>query len=539
MNSSYNKNITDLVDAIKSVCTHSWLWWDANEYKIVTQSFLYKFLNDKFLYEIQKVRPELKEYSDLEKISDDEYNKILKFEIWNKSAHLKPKHLLSYLFKIQDNDDFAKTFDETLNDIAILNNSVFSVHTSWNTDIRLFEESLIQKSINDTSKHNKFAKQIINEIANLKINFDEVFNQWFDFFSTIFEYMIKDYNKDSGQYAEYFTPHSIAKVMAEILVWDEDIQSVKVYDPSAWSGTLLMNIASKIWTNKCTIYSQDISQKSSNLLRLNLILNNLSHSINNIVEWNTIIDNRHPEKMDFIVSNPPFKLDFSVWRNQVETLPNASDRFFAWVPKIPNKDKKKMAVYLLFLQHIIYSLSEKWKAAVVVPTWFITAQSWIEFKIREKLINEKMLKWVVSMPSNIFANTGTNVSIIFIDKQNKDWKVVLMDASKLWTKVKVDDKNQKTVLSKEEEQKIIDVFHKVEQIEDLSVVVSYDEIKEKNYSLSAWQYFDIKIEYVDISKVEFEEKMKEYETNLQGFFTESKKLEDEIFSQLKWLKYGN
>lgn len=539
MNSSYNKNITDLVDAIKSVCTHSWLWWDANEYKIVTQSFLYKFLNDKFLYEIQKIRPNLKEYSDLEKISEDEYNKILKFELWNKSAHLKPRHLLSYLFSIQDKDDFAKTLDETLNDIAILNNNVFSVHTAWNTDIRLFEETLIQSSIADRSQHNDFAKQIINKLANSKINFDEVFSQWFDFFSTIFEYMIKDYNKDGWwKYAEYFTPHSIAKVMAEILVWDEeDIRSKKVYDPSAGSGTLLMNIASKIWANKCTIYSQDISYKSSNLLRLNLILNNLTHSINNIVQGNTIINNRLNEKMDFIVSNPPFKIDFSEWRDSVEALPNATERFFAWVPKIADKKKDSMSIYLLFLQHIIYSLSDKWKAAIVVPTWFITAQSWIEKKIREKLINEKMLKWVVNMPSNIFANTGTNVSIIFIDKQNKDWKVVLMDASKLWTKVKIDDKNQKTVLSHEEEQKIIDVFHKLEQIEDLSVFVSYDEIKEKNYSFSAWQYFDIKIEYTDITKEEFEEKMKEYETNLQGFFTESKKLEDEIFSQLKWLKY--
>lgn len=538
MNSSYNKHITDLVDAIKSVCNHSWLWWDANEYKIVTQSFLYKFLNDKFLYEIQKVKPNLKEYSDLEQISEDEYNQILDFEIWNNSARLKPKHLLSYLFKIQDNDDFAKTFDETLNDIAILNNSVFSVHTDWNTDIRLFEESLIQSAVADRSQHNKFAKQIINKLANSKINFDEIFSQWFDFFSTIFEYMIKDYNKDGGwKYAEYFTPHSIAKVMAEILVWDENMQSVKVYDPSAGSGTLLMNIASKIWANKCTIYSQDISYKSSNLLRLNLILNNLTHSINNIVQGNTITNNRHNEKMDFIVSNPPFKIDFSQWRDAVETLPNATERFFAWVPKIADKKKDSMSIYLLFLQHIIYSLSENWKAAIVVPTWFITAQSWIEFKIREKLINEKMLKWVVSMPSNIFANTGTNVSIIFIDKQNKDWKVVLMDASKLWTKVKVDDKNQKTVLSKEEEQQIIDIFHKVEQIEDLSVVVNYDEIKEKNYSLSAWQYFDIKIEYTDISKEDFEEKMKEYEQNLQWFFAESKKLEDEIFSNLKSLKF--
>jgi type I restriction enzyme M protein len=60
-----------------------------------------------------------------------------------------------------------------------------------------------------------------------------------------------------------------------------------------------------------------------------LILNNLTHSINNIVQGNTITNNRHIEKMDFIVSNPPFKIDFSQWRDQVDTLPNASERFFA------------------------------------------------------------------------------------------------------------------------------------------------------------------------------------------------------------------
>jgi type I restriction enzyme M protein len=97
--------------------------------------------------------------------------------------------------------------------------------------------------------------------------------------------MIKDYNKDGGgKYAEYYTPHSVAKIMAEILVGNDRQTGVKVYDPAAGSGTLLMNIASKIGTDRCTIYSQDISQKSSNLLRLNLILNNLTHSISNIVQ---------------------------------------------------------------------------------------------------------------------------------------------------------------------------------------------------------------------------------------------------------------
>lgn len=539
MNTEYTTKVKQLVDDIKGICGHNGLWWDANEYKIVTQSFLYKFLNDKFLYEIQKINPNLKEYDDLNNLSEDEYNRILDFEIGTKTAHFQPKHLLSYLFAEQNKDDFAKTFDETLNDIAINNHEIFSVHTDGNTEIRLFAESLIQDSISDRSKHNAVAKSIINKLADSKFDFEEIFDEWFDFFSTIFEYMIKDYNKDGGgKYAEYYTPHSISKVMAKILVEDNTVSNAKVYDPSAWSGTLLMNIANQIWADKCSIYSQDLSQKSSNLLRLNLILNNLSHSIDNIIQWNTIIHNKHADKkMDFIVSNPPFKLDFSEWRDEVESLPNASERFFAGVPKVKTKAKNKMEIYLLFLQHIIYSLSDTGKAAIVVPTGFITAQAGIEKKIRQKLIDKPWLKGVVSMPSNIFATTGTNVSILFIDKWNKEDKVVLMDASKLGTTVKEDGKNQKTVLSPEEEQKIIDGFITKKPIEDLSVVVSFDEIKEKNYSFSAGQYFDIKIEYTDISPDEFAEKMQNYETNLSDYFKESRELEEQIFSQLKGLKY--
>jgi type I restriction enzyme M protein len=56
---------------------------------------------------------------------------------------------------------------------------------------------------------------------------------------------------------------------------------------------LLMNIAHAIGEDKCTIYSQDISQKSSSLLRLNLILNNLVHSIQNIIQGNTILHPYH------------------------------------------------------------------------------------------------------------------------------------------------------------------------------------------------------------------------------------------------------
>jgi type I restriction enzyme M protein len=205
------------------------------------------------------------------------------------------------------------------------------------------------------------------------------------------------------------------------------------------------------------------------------------------------------------------------------------------VPNIPKSKKDSMAIYLLFMQHIIYSLNEKGRAAIVVPTGFITAQGGIEKKIRERLVERKMLRGVVSMPSNIFATTGTNVSILFIDNANKKGDIVLMDASKLGTTVK-EGKNQKTLLSHEEEQKIINTFNKHEAIEDFTVVVSYEQIKEKNYSFSAGQYFEVKIEYTDITPAEFETQMNGFKTNLDSLFEESKTLEKEIQQQLNGLK---
>jgi len=146
-----------------------------------------------------------------------------------------------------------------------------------------------------------------------------------------------------------------------------------------------------------------------------------------------------------------------------------------------------------------------------------------------------MLAGVVSMPSNIFANTGTNVSILFIDKTNQQ-EVVLIDASNLGEKVK-EGKNQKTVLSHAEEDQIINTFNDKKAVDDFSVVVSYEDIKAKNYSLSAGQYFEVKVEYVDITQSEFEDKLNSFKENLTSLFSGSKELEIEIQANLKGLKY--
>lgn len=529
----------ELIDSLKSISANYGLGNDGNEFKIITQVFLYKFMNDKFAYEIKKIDSKLRNADnwevELDNYSEDDYEMLL-LQISADTARLNKEHFISTLFDRQNESDFSKLFDDTLMDIAIKNNDIFAVKTDGGAKVQLFER--ITQYISDSSRRDAFARAIINKLVD--VNFEHIFNQKFDFYATIFEYLIKDYNSNSGgKYAEYFTPHAVSKIMAAILI-DKPVQNVTVCDPSAGSGTLLMNIAHAIGEDKCTIYSQDISQKSSSLLRLNLILNNLVHSIQNIIQGNTILHPYHKDekgkltKFDYIVSNPPFKLDFSDYRDDLDSKEN-KNRFFAGIPNVPKKNKNGMSIYLLFLQHIIHTLKPNGKAAVVVPTGFITAQSGIDKKIRERLIEKKMLAGVVSMPSNIFAATGTNVSVLFIDKTNKE-DVVLIDASNLGETVK-EGKNQKTVLTTQEEKQIIDTFNQKIAVEDFSVVVSYDEIKEKNYSLSAGQYFEIKIEYVDITHEEFTAKMNGFEERLGGLFEEGRLLEKEIQGNLKGLGY--
>lgn len=541
MTQQFTKQTKKLIDDLKSVCANYGLGNDGNEFKIITQVFLYKFLNDKFVYEIKKLDKKIANAQNWEKalkaLNDDEYE-MLMMQLSKSTARIRPDHFISTLFSKQNEPNFADIFDATLVDIARDNSDIFSVLTDGGEKIVLFEN--LSKYVTD--KRDDFCRAIVNKLTGF--SFEHIFNEKFDFYATIFEYLIKDYNTNSGgKYAEYFTPHAVAKIMARCLVpknKGRKVQNVTCYDPSAGSGTLLMNLAHEIGEDKYTIYSQDISQKSSGLLRLNLILNNLVHSIHNIIKGNTILDPYHKkdngklEQFDYIVSNPPFKLDFSDYSKDLESKEN-HDRFFAGVPNVPGKKKESMAIYLMFLQHIIYSLKAKGKAAVVVPTGFITAQSGIDKAIRQKLVDEKMLAGVVSMPSNIFANTGTNVSILFIDKTNKA-DVVLIDASNLGTTVK-EAKNQKTVLSHAEEDRIINTFNDKESVDDFSVVVSYDDIASKNYSLSAGQYFEVKIEYVDITQKSFEKKLKSIEDSLNELFNNSKSLEKQIQINLKGLRY--
>ena len=533
-----------LIDDLKKTTTENGLVGSGNEYVVIVEIFLYKFLNDKFIYEAKKENPGLANAEDffaaIDAMSEDDYEEMCDSML--DTIILKKEHLIPFLAKRQNEDKFAELFDSTLESIASENSDIFYILNEDETRVS------IMKPISDvvsggTNKKNAFCRSLIGDVASF--SFENAFEAGYDFFSTIFEYLIKDYNANGGgNYAEYYTPHAIAAIMAQLLVDpSEDVRSVTCYDPSAGTGTLVIALAHAIGEQNCTVYTQDISDKSSTMMMLNLILNSMSHSLTHVIQGNTL---KHPfhknedgslRKFNYIVSNPPFKLDFSDYHNDLKT-DSYKGRFFAGIPNIPSKNKKGMEIYLCFFQHLLYSLKEDGKAAIVVPTGFITAKSGIAFKIRKHLVDgeKSILRGVVSMPSNIFANTGTNVSVVFIDKSGVD-KPVLIDASKLGETIK-ENGNQKTKLRTEEIQQIVNTFRNKEVVEDFSVTPTFDEIKEKGYSFSAGQYFDIKIDYVDITEDEFNRRMDNFKTTLRQQFSESHRLEEEILKQLDCIGFN-
>ena len=518
---------------------------DTGEYKVITQAFQYKFLHDKFIKEMTagpSIAAGTSKYHALMAMDDAEYEQQMKYLPAGVAKFYKTQ-LIPTLHNQQNVAGFDALFDQTLNDIAAQNSKIFAVRTTSEETVQMFDEHLSHLVVN-TAERSGFCRALISKLS--QFSFDDIVNRGYDFFSGIYEYLIKDYNSDSGgMYAEYFTPHSVGRVMAEILV-DGEPKSVTCYDPSAGSGTLLMCLADRIGSKRCTIYSQDISQKSSGLLRLNLVLNDLAKSLKTVVQGNTLTAPAFSSptgglmQFDYIVSNPPFNLDFSGFRDDLD-IPERKPIYFAGIPTVPNNKKSSMSIYLCFIQHVMASLKPKGKAAIVIPSGFLTTSQKgdkIAYAIREKLVKNRWIRGVVSMPSNIFGKTGTNVSVLFIDKEGADTRkgAILIDASKLGIDKQVEGKKRR-VLTDADEQLIIDTFKKHEGVEGLSAVPSYEDMAEKGYSFSAGQYADVKIEYTPLTTEEFIDRMAAFNAKFAQMVERGAELDKEIQTQMEKLRY--
>ena len=187
----FERRTRELIDNLKGICAAYGLGNDGNEFKIITQVFLYKFLNDKFAFEAKRIDPALAEAPSWEQaiaaMGEDDFE-MLQMQLGPDTARLKPEHFLSHLFARQNDPEFAKLFDDTLRDIAITNNDIFAVKTEGGAKVTLFDR--VSEYITDESRRDEFCKAVMNKLVSF--SFERIFIQKYDFYATLFEYFIKD-----------------------------------------------------------------------------------------------------------------------------------------------------------------------------------------------------------------------------------------------------------------------------------------------------------------------------------------------------------
>lgn len=538
------EKIKMMADDLQAVCASYGMANQASEELIITNLFLYKFLNDRCM-------------TNLNRITADKDDLILKMDCeWMEFfCKRRPEELvfecedtLQALLEHLMEDDFADRVQRALVHISeAAKKKGWQIVSAGGSKDMLFDDIV---AIIPKDQRNPFMRQVIETISVETLDFDKIkaSGYAFDGYSSIFEHLIGKYNVASGGYAEYYTPHAAAKMISRCLAGMGTVsKEVEIYDPAAGTGTLLLQLANELQKRDVDpmIYAQDISVKSSRMLRMNMIFNGMMGHLKRVVKADTLLNPGFYEKeadgsgdlkqFDYIVANPPFKIDFSSVRDRISEQWSETERFFAGIPKVPLKKKKGMASYTLFLQHVIYSLKADGRAAVIVPAGFLTAKMNIEKKIRQRLVDQRLLRGVILLPPNLFSNTGTNVAIIFIDKSHDNKEIGLIDASGLGEVIKVSGRRKRT-LSDQDVEIIVDTFIQEKDMNDFSIVVPAKEIAENDYILSAGRYFHQNDQGIQMDQKMFLDLIDSHQRRLNQLYEEGHQLEEAIKKMLEDLK---
>jgi type I restriction enzyme M protein len=205
-----------------------------------------------------------KDYKELLINKNDELNAF--YDTFSGEVAFSREDTIEFLTTKLTSGNFYQELDLALDRISSNpRNDNFNLETADGTKKKLFEG--ISEVVESSSKNN-FAKAIFATISQEKFDFKNIFGNNFDFYSRIFEHLIKDYNVASGTYAEYFTPQAVSKIIAKVLVgMSPASNSSEIYDPSAGSGSLVLHLSNELGREKgiakSLVYTQDISNKSS------------------------------------------------------------------------------------------------------------------------------------------------------------------------------------------------------------------------------------------------------------------------------------
>ncbi len=390
-------------------------------------------------------------------------------------------------------------------------------------------------------------QQLLRHFNKYKLDNGSLYKE--DLLGDAYEFMIKMFADDAGKKGgEFYTPKGVVKLLVDIL---DPKPKMTIYDPTAGSGGMLLESAKHIVLQEngtivgnrpnCTLFGQEKNQGTWAIAKLNLYLHNLDPD--NIRRGDTLSNPWHLKNdseaiFDRVIANPPFSakkwwapvennLEVKIDKDgkEKEAAPNykkgVSDPFGRFQLGIPPRGYADLA----FLQHMLSSLKDDGKMAVVLPHG-VLFRGGEEGKIRENLITKHdWLEAVIGLPASLFYNTGIPASIIVLNKNKSEelkHKVIIIDASSEYK----EGKNQNE-LEESHINKIVEAYNNRADIDKYMRVVEYSEIKENDYNLNIARYIDtsepeVIVDIPDVRKTiqKLEDKEKEINEKLSGYLQE-------------------
>ena len=327
------------------------------------------------------------------------------------------------------------------------------------------------------AKRNERLVKILNGIGEMKLEYKD---NAIDAFGDAYEYLMTMYASNAGKSGgEFFTPSEVAELLVRLGTAGKT-EVNKVYDPACGSGSLLLKAQSVLSREgvRQGFYGQEINITTYNLCRINMFLHDVGFDKFDIACEDTLLNPAHwdDEPFELIVSNPPYAVK---WVGEDDaTLIN--DPRFAPAGVLAPKSKADFA----FIMHALSWLAPNGTAAIVTFPG-IMYRGGAEQKIRKYLVDNNFVDCIIQLPSNLFFGTSIATCIMVLKKGKKDNKVLFIDASNECIKVTNNNK-----LTPDNRDNIVAWYTSREDKDHCARLVSYDEIRDNDYSLSVSTYVE-------------------------------------------------
>ncbi len=370
--------------------------------------------------------------------------------------------------------------------------------------------------------------ELVDLINNIKLG-DEAARMK-DLLGVVYEYFLGQFALAEGRKGgQFYTPRSVVQLLIEMLQPEKG----KVYDPCCGSGGMFVMSEKFVLQHQgriddINIYGQESNQTTWRLAVMNLAIRGIDPEQ---VKWNSegsFLKDAHPDlKADYIIANPPFNV--SDWSG--ELLRN-DGRWKYGVPPAGNANYG-------WLQHMLYHLSTKGKAGVVLSKGSLTTKQSGEYEIRKAMLEDGVIDCIVNLPAKLFLNTQIPACLWFLNKDAKRLRkgeVLFIDARNLGHLI-----NRRTKeFTNEDTAKISETYHhwlnsrdEYQDISGFCKSCTIAEVKTMDFVLTPGRYIGLPDDEEDFN---FTERFTKLQAELSKQMVDEVELNKRIKKNLSLLK---